>query len=130
MGWLQRFLAGRHGPDQFSFALTIFSIVLTVVFWFVPVPYIGYLAYIPFFWALFRILSRQHTKRYAENQKYLSIWNPVKNWVVNHWHLLFGSKTHKFYRCKQCKQLVRVPKGRGKIVITCPKCQTKFTKKT
>ncbi|MCD7981014.1 MAG: zinc-ribbon domain-containing protein [Clostridiales bacterium] len=39
-------------------------------------------------------------------------------------------KIYKFYMCPHCSQKVRVPKGKGRIEITCPKCRTTFIKTT
>ena len=74
-------------------------------------------------YAYFRILSKKVYKRTQENKKYLGAINMTKTrWKQR--------KTHKFYRCPKCKTWLRVPKGRGKITITCVKCSTKFDKRT
>lgn len=128
MSWLQRFMMGRYGSDQLGMALLVFSVILLLIGQFVP--FVAWFALLPLFLCWFRILSRSTAKRYAENQKFLQVWHPVKQWFATRWKLLAGNKTHKFYRCPSCKQMLRVPRGRGKITITCPKCSRKFTKKT
>ena len=81
-------------------------------------------------YSYFRILSRNVSKRYEENQRYLNAkYRAVvkKNNLKKRWA---QRSTYRFFKCPQCKQTVRVPKGRGKICITCPKCKTEFIKKS
>ena len=81
-------------------------------------------------YSYFRMFSKNIPARYAENQKFLNIrYNVMVKWNLKKKHLI-ESKTHRFFKCPQCKQKVRVPKGRGKICITCPKCKTEFVKKS
>lgn len=128
MSWLQRFMMGRYGSDQLNMALLILSVIILVIGNFVP--FVSLVALIPLLLCWFRILSRNTSKRFSENQRFLGVWYPVKQWFSARWKLTVGSRTHKFYRCPSCKQMLRVPRGRGKITITCPKCHTKFLKKT
>ena len=67
---------------------------------------------------IFRTLSRNTYKRYRENRKYLMLLQRIKD------------REHRYYDCPKCRQQVRVPRGKGKIAITCPKCKEKFIKKT
>jgi ribosomal protein L37AE/L43A len=87
------------------------------------------------FWVLiihmyFRVFSRNINKRYAENQKFA---NARYRMVVERNRRKkerAQSGTYKFFSCPTCNQRVRVPKGRGKICITCPKCRSEFTKRS
>lgn len=88
------------------------------------------LALIPCFYALYRTFSRNISARQAENYKFLSWWNRVKGWFSRTKDRAVQSKDYKFYACPNCGQEVRVPRGKGKIRITCPKCGNKFEKKT
>jgi ribosomal protein L37AE/L43A len=76
------------------------------------------LSYFCMGWAMFRILSRNTYKRYQENRKYLMILQRLKD------------REHRYYDCPRCHQQVRVPRGKGKIAISCPKCREKFIRKT
>ena len=67
---------------------------------------------------IFRMLSRNTYKRYQENRKYLTLVERLKD------------REHRYFDCPRCRQPVRVPRGKGKIAITCPKCREKFIKKT
>ena len=39
-------------------------------------------------------------------------------------------REHRYFDCPKCRQPVRVPRGKGKIMITCPKCKERFQRKT
>ena len=130
MNWLRRMLVGRYGTDQLSLALMALYFVL---FFLSYIPYCWFLSWIGlllFAVILFRTFSRNIAKRYHENQVFLRFWNPVKNWFKNLKAAFRDRKTHRYYKCPNCKQKLRVPKGRGKIRITCPKCRNQFIKKT
>ncbi|MBP1757119.1 MAG: hypothetical protein H6Q59_3517 [Firmicutes bacterium] len=130
MNWLRRFMYGRYGLDQFTRALIIFSLILSVITTFFRVPGLIIIAYLPFLYALFRALSKDYQRRTGENNAYLRLAGNVKN-KLNHLKLwLVGTKSHKYYTCPKCKQTVRVPRGKGKIAITCPKCKNEFVRRT
>ena len=78
----------------------------------------------------YRMFSKNISKMYAQNQKYLNAkYRAVvkKDAWKKQWQ---QRKIYRFYRCPGCKQKVRVPKGKGKICITCPKCRMEFIKKS
>ena len=81
-------------------------------------------------YSYFRILSRNTHKRYSENLKYLSYQNRVTTWFGKQQVRFKQRKDYHYYRCPQCGQQLRVPRGRGKISITCPKCGHQFIKKS
>ena len=81
-------------------------------------------------YSYFRILSRNTRKRYSENLKYLSYQNRVTTWFGKQQVRFKQRKDYHYYRCPQCGQQLRVPRGRGKISITCPKCGHQFIKKS
>ena len=127
---MMQFMQGRYGADQFSKFLIYLSLILLVITLFWHNNFIYYIAVIALVYSYFRILSRNISKRYAENQKYLSLrykavgkFNSIKLRIKD-------SKTHKIFRCPSCSQKIRVPKGKGRISIKCPKCRIEFIKKT
>ena len=79
---------------------------------------------------LFPHFEPQHPKRYSENLKYLSYQNRVTTWFGKQQVRFKQRKDYHYYRCPQCGQQLRVPRGRGKISITCPKCGHQFIKKS
>lgn len=128
--WLQRFMYGRYGVDQLSFATLILYIILTVFNMFVSIPFasIIYLALLVL--CYFRIFSRNIYKRRAENEKFLKLYNPFKFWFKDKKERFRDRKTYKYFKCPNCKQRLRVPKGKGSVSITCSKCKTKFDRRT
>lgn len=130
MNWLKKFMLGRYGSDQLSIALLFLSLLLSIVFFFFPVKTLSYLVYVPFVIFIFRVLSKNFVRRRKENTQFLKVWKPVETWIKKKQYQIKNSKTHKYYSCPSCKQPVRVPKGKGKILITCPKCKLEFIKKT
>lgn len=126
----QQFMSGRYGADQLSRLLMVITLVVLVLSMFRPLRFLYIVAMVLLVYTYFRMFSRNVEKRYAENQKYLN-WKYLlvvkkdqrkKRWAQR--------KTYHFYKCPNCKQTVRVPRGKGKICITCPKCRTEFVKKS
>ena len=132
-GWLHRFsaklgmffrsfMAGRYGTDRLNMVILCCGLAASVlsslfagkivgtVFWF--------LSYGLMIWAIFRALSRNTFKRYQENRKFLLFFDRLKD------------RQNRYYTCPRCRQTVRVPRGKGKIAITCPRCKERFIKKT
>lgn len=135
MNWLRRMMYGRYGNDQlgnFLFVLYLVLFVAQLIFRGTVLSQIfvmlSYLLIIVYF---FRCFSRNIYKRQMENRRFLKAWNPVKNYV-KFWRLRIRERSgvKKLYRCPKCHQTIRVPKGRGKIAISCPKCRFEFIKKT
>lgn len=131
---IARFMRGRYGVDQFSNFLVILALVLMVVELFLPFAYVrsglNTVGLLLLFYAYFRILSRNHYKRYAENQWFMKYYSKVRFFLARKRSHMEQRKTHRIYKCPSCKQAIRVPKGRGKIAITCPKCRTEFIRKS
>ena len=126
---------GRYGNGQLStflFVLYVAIFVFEMIFKRTPAaPILMVVSYVIIFFYFFRCFSRNIYKRQAENRKFLAMWNPVKNYfkyLGRKWQERKG--VNKLYRCPKCHQTIRVPKGRGKIAITCPKCRFEFIKKT
>lgn len=130
MDWLRKWMYGRHGIDQLGVALMILYLVLSLIgrmFRFVP---LWLLSAVPLVLCLYRMLSRDHTKRVQENIRFLQWWSPLARWAHGFAARLKDRRTHRYFKCPQCGSTLRVPKGKGKIRITCPVCRTEFVKKT
>lgn len=78
----------------------------------------------------FRIFSKNITKRYAENQKYLAKTYKLRSFFYKQKELMKQRKVYHIYKCPSCKQKIRIPRGKGKIEVRCPKCGTTFIKKS
>lgn len=130
----QKFMRGRYGVDHLSQFLVAVSIVLMILQLFIP-SYIADLVLnimvvIIIGYTYFRIFSRNHYKRYQENEGYMQYHNKVKFFLAREKSNRQQKKTHRIFRCPNCSQSIRVPKGKGKIAITCPMCKTEFIKRS
>lgn len=119
---VRRFMMGRYGTDKLNMAILGAGVIACLISMFIRLPLVNLiltaLSYGLMIWAIFRTLSRNTYKRYQENRRYLMFLDRVKD------------RDHRYFDCPKCRQPVRVPRGKGKIAITCPKCQEKFIKKT
>lgn len=131
---LARFMQGRYGVDQFSNFLTVMALILLVLEFFVPSAYLrsglNGLALLLLVFSYYRILSRNHYKRYAENERFMKYYNRVHLYFVRQKSHMKQRRTHKIFKCPSCRQAIRIPKGKGKIAITCPKCHTEFIRRS
>lgn len=126
---MYRFMLGRYGNDRFNRFLMILALVCFAVSFFGVRGF--YLAgLLCLIYAYFRMLSRNTYKRSLENNKYLQCEYKVKHWFSGIKWKLQQQKTHHIYKCPSCKQKIRIPRGKGKIEIRCPKCGQTFIKKS
>lgn len=120
----RRFMAGRYGSDQLNRWLLGLAIVLIVLGMVGSrtgstfLAALSLLAYVPLIWSIFRMYSRNIEARRRENAALQRILNRLRD------------REHRYYKCPKCRQTVRVPRGRGRINIRCPKCGEQFIKKT
>ena len=139
--WYNRVMAGRYGSDQLNIAIIVAYFLLNFLANIFRNAIISYLAIALLIWGFYRMLSKNISQRYRENAVFLKYWHGFLQWFrtssgrFERWRertlsRMNDKKTHKYYRCPNCKNTLRVPKGRGKIVITCPVCHTEFIKKT
>lgn len=124
-----QFLSGRYGNDALNVALMLLAVAISVVLRFTPVWYLSFLCYVPMGWMLFRAFSRNIAARQRENQLFLAPIRRLQTWAAGR-KAKANDTTHRYYKCPACKAQLRVPKGKGKICITCPKCRKEFVKKT
>lgn len=125
-----RFMQGRNGVDQLSQFLNVIVIILLLVSIFTKSVILDWIPMVLFVYMYFRIFSKNIPKRSMENQKFCNMrydFAIKKNKMKKEWE---QRKIYRFYRCPMCKQRVRVPKGRGKICITCPKCKEEFVRRS
>ncbi len=127
---IARFMIGRNGVDQLAKAESVCVLVLLLLSMFTRFSLFYFLGILMMVHMYFRVFSKNRSKRYTENQKYVNArYRAVVWWDKKKKHFA-QRKTHRFFRCPDCKQKVRVPKGRGRICITCPKCRREFVKKS
>ena len=124
------FMYGRYGTDELSKFLMILAIVLMVISWIPKLGLVYFLALAVMIWSLWRTFSRKIYKRRRELDRYLKIQKPVVNFFKlsrNKWR---DRKTHVYFKCKKCKAVLRVPKGKGSIVVICTRCKDRIEKET
>lgn len=119
---LSRFMSGRYGTDRLNMLILCVGVAASLLSAFLQRSWVGQvcwvLSYVLMIWAIFRCLSRNINKRYQENRRFLLMIDRVKD------------RKNRYFLCPRCRQTVRVPRGKGKILITCPKCKEKFQRKT
>ena len=119
---LRSFMSGRYGSDRLKMVILCAGLepsILSSLFRNLNARMIFLvLSYALMIWAIFRALSRNTYKRYQENRRFLLIFDRLKD------------RNNRYFNCPKCRQTVRVPRGKGKISITCPRCREKFIRKT
>lgn len=127
---MMQFMQGRYGADQMGQMLSAVSMVFLIISLFSRNQAWFLLAVIGIVYNYFRMFSKNISKRDAENQKYLKMTAGIRRKLASWKSQLAQHKIYHIYRCPGCKQKIRVPRGRGKIEIRCPKCNTRFVKKS
>ena len=123
-------MQGRYGADQMGQMLSAVSMVFLIISLFSRNQAWFLLAVIGIVYNYFRMFSKNISKRYAENQKYLKMKAGIRRRLASWKSQLAQRKIYHIYRCPGCKQKIRVPRGRGKIELRCPTCNTRFVKKS
>ncbi len=127
---IRRWMYGRYGGDSLMIGLLVLGLLISVVarvvnFW--PLVFAYYALYI---WAIFRMLSRNIPARQREDAAFRRIWEPAWREIGYLRTVFRDRKTYKYFRCPNCKQRLRAPRGRGKILVTCQRCGKAFNQKT
>lgn len=126
-----RFMQGRYGVDQlskFTMGVAVVAIVLSLFVRGTGGALLNTIGILAIVYTYFRIFSKDIQRRYAENQKYLSLTGKIRQWIYKEKNIMEQRKTYHIYSCPGCGQKIRIPKGKGRIEIDCPKCHTKFIK--
>ena len=139
---IEEFFSGRHGSDQLSFAMSLAGLVLVVCS---PAfenddvhMLLSAVGLALIIWSVFRVLSRDDARRTKENEAFMSLFRRTPSPERRHKdelqerkrRLKEKLKTHEMFYCPKCKAACFVPRGKGRVRITCPKCGEKFIGKT
>lgn len=129
-----RFMQGRYGVDQLSKFLLLLGLIAVVISSMFINNVVGVIFYI-LGWALvvccyFRVFSRNVQKRYAENQAFLAKTYRVRSFFQRQKNIWQQRRVYHIYTCPSCKQKIRIPRGKGRIEVRCPKCGATFIKKS
>ena len=127
---LQRFMAGRYGVDKMNQGLSVWSLILIGFGIFFKVSLLYWVGLAVIIYIYFRMLSKDIPRRYAENQAFLQQYYRLTGWFTGKKQSMERNKGYRIYKCPQCRQKVRVPKGKGKISIHCPKCSNDFIRRS
>lgn len=121
-GAFRHFMQGRYGTDRLNMVILCAGLAAGLLSTAIRVPLTSLLfwalSYGLMIWAIFRSLSRNTYKRYQENRRFLQFFDRLKD------------RQHRYYDCPKCRQTVRVPRGKGKISISCPRCGERFIRNT
>lgn len=128
-------MQGRYGLDRLSQVMMIVGLVVVIIAAFVRRPVIVsnliYLVGIVIvILGYIRVFSKNYQKRYNENQKFMQLTGGILRLFGKEKYMMEQRRDYRIFTCPGCKQKIRIPKGKGKIEISCPKCHTKFIKKT
>ena len=129
MNWLRRMMYGRYGGDQLSFFLIGLYVVIYVLSY---LPHMGLLSWVGLLllvWSLYRSMSRQIDRRRAENARFMALAGPVIHWFKMR-RTIHRDRDHRYFRCPNCGQYLRVPRGKGKITVNCRNCGASFEERS
>lgn len=126
---IQRFMYGRYGTDQLNIALLVLYLALYLLAALMRLNVLYWLSLVVLALLLFRTLSRNPARRRAENAKFLQVAGPFLRW----WRFqrtVHKDKEHRYFKCPNCGQQLRVPRGKGKITVTCRSCGASFEERS
>lgn len=127
---LARFMYGRNGVDHLSRFLVYAGLICILIDVFVGSSVFYVIGIALAVYSYFRVFSRNLEKRRAENAKYFQYRNKFMSGFRNWRERQRQRKDYAFFRCPSCKAMLRVPRGKGKIRVTCRKCGNAFERRT
>lgn len=127
---IRKFMQGRYGLDECGMFLLAIGVIIALISSFTKSNVLYLISLIILVIYVYRILSKKFQQRYKENALFVLIKDRIIGFFYKIKYDLNQRKKYRIYKCPSCKQKVRVPKGKGNITITCPKCKTEFNKKS
>ena len=127
---MEHWMIGRYGTDEFSRFLFVIGIIMMLVYSLTGVGILSILSWIILIYGYYRCLSKKIIHRSRERDFYLRATEPVRK-KCSLWKRMWKDRnSHRYFKCPKCKKMVRVPKGKGRIRITCTSCGNEIIKKT
>lgn len=123
---MKNFMIGRYGQDELGKFILSLTLILLVINLFVKTSALSAVALMLIFYSYYRIFSRDTSARYAENKKFLDTIEPLRRKFFTSKNKYENRKVYKYIKCPSCKLEMKVPKGKGKIKVTCKSCGNKF----
>ena len=127
--FMARFMMGRYGMDQLNIAMMVLYLILYVVFLFTRLAILDILVLVLLFVTLFRMLSRHLDRRRAENARFLQLVRPICRRIKS-CRIRMQDREHRYFKCPNCGQQMRVPRGKGRITVHCRSCGATFEEKS
>ena len=127
---LVRFMSGRYGMDSLGKFTIIAGVAAMLLAGWNDSLLLSLLSWVCIIYTYFRIFSRNVYKRSSENQWYLNKTYKLRSAFYREKNLMIQRRTHHIYKCPACRQKIRIPRGKGKVAVRCPKCSVEFIKKS
>ena len=126
---LVRFMQGRHGPDNLGMFTLIAGLVCSILGSITGLGILSLLGFVLYVWTLFRMFSRNNEKRAEENRKYIRLTSDWKKKFSQFVKRTKNRRDYKYFKCPNCKVLMRLKRGTGEKEITCVRCGHQFKQK-
>ncbi len=127
--WKQKlasFFYGRYGSDALGWALFVLYILLELVWMFTRMWGIALASSAVMLFMLFRMFSRNYSRRLRENERFLKLWCPIAAWLKLQFHRIRDARTSVYRKCPHCAVVLKLPRRRGRHTVRCPKCADRF----
>lgn len=128
--WWKNAVEGRYGTDELTQFLIHTAIVILLFSLIRPLRPLYVISFMIMLWAVIRCYSKNMEKRYAERDRFLRYRQEIADEQAFRRRRWRDRKTHKYYRCKRCRAILRVPRGKGKIELRCPRCGASMIRKS
>ena len=106
---LSRFMYGRNGVDRLTLTMVWTALVLDIINIFLREK-------VPLAYSIIGTVAGIITLLFMEK-----VWWPISRRMAGKRQQRMD-KEHCYFTCPGCGAVCRVPKGKGRIVITCPRC--------
>ena len=126
---IMRFMQNRHGPDNLGMFTLIAGLVASILGSFTGIGLLSLIGFALYVWTLFRMFSKNNEKRWAENRKYIELSSNWKTKIRQFINRMKNRREYRYFKCPNCKLLLRSKRGSGEKEITCARCEHKFTHK-
>lgn len=126
----QRWMIGRYGSDELSRVLIGAALIVMLVSCIPQLAILSLVSWVLAFLSVYRTFSRNIGARSLELNKYMQIKGKLKSRPALYIRMFKERKQFKYFKCPKCKAYIRVPRGRGNLLITCTKCRHEINRRT
>lgn len=127
---LSRFMMGRHGADNLGMFTLVSGLVFSLLGSFTRIGLLSLIGLVLYIITLFRMFSRNHEKRMAENRKYIGLTSSWKTKTRQFFKRMKNRRDYRYFKCPNCRVLLRLKRGSGEKDITCVRCGFQFKQKS